>query len=86
MLLSSLVNEDGRCMIKDFLKLKWLILFILLYMLGTKTGLYRFCPLKQLTGFPCPGCGVTRGLTHIALLDFEAAFRFNPSAFLYTSY
>lgn len=26
-----------------------------------------FCPLKMLTGFPCPGCGITKSL--VALYD-----------------
>lgn len=37
-----------------------------------------FCPLRTLTGVPCPLCGSTRALLALAQLDFAAAFRFNP--------
>jgi hypothetical protein len=30
---------------------------------------------------PCPGCGLTRSVTHIAHLDWTAAWRYNPFGF-----
>ena len=40
--------------------------------------LYTFvigrCPILWLTGVPCPGCGMTRALTHAVRLDFAGAF------------
>ncbi len=40
------------------------------------------CPLRSVTGIPCPFCGMTRGVTAIVHADFSAAFGFNPGAFL----
>lgn len=36
------------------------------------------CPVKALTGVPCPGCGSGRATLALARLDFGAAFVSNP--------
>jgi hypothetical protein len=41
------------------------------------------CPLRLLTGYPCPGCGGTRALGAICLGQFEKAWAFNPITFLF---
>jgi len=38
------------------------------------------CPLKSLTGLPCPGCGTTRAALALAELDVAAAFATSPLA------
>lgn len=35
------------------------------------------CPFKYITGFECPGCGMTRAFIAISQLDFYSAFKFN---------
>ena len=40
------------------------------------------CPLFSLTGYQCPGCGVTRMISHIARLNFKTAFDYNPYLFV----
>lgn len=40
------------------------------------------CLFYQITGFYCPGCGVTRMLFALLKLDFYQAFRYNPFVFL----
>ena len=40
------------------------------------------CPVRLLTGFPCPGCGTTRAIGAISIGDFEQAWSLNPIAFL----
>jgi len=40
------------------------------------------CPLRTVTGIPCPFCGMTRGVTALVHGHLSAAFTFNPGAFL----
>ena len=40
------------------------------------------CPIRKLTGFPCPGCGMTRACLAALRLNFGEAFRFHPLWFL----
>ena len=36
------------------------------------------CLFRVLTGFECPGCGMTRMCTSLVMLDFRAAWSYNP--------
>jgi hypothetical protein len=36
-----------------------------------------FCPIKALTGIPCPGCGMTRGFMAIASGNLREAIGYN---------
>lgn len=36
------------------------------------------CPIKFMTGIPCPGCGMTRAVTSALHLDLAEAFRYHP--------
>ncbi len=45
-------------------------------------GLFLGCPIKRLTGLPCPGCGLTRGCLALMRLDFADALRWHPLAFI----
>lgn len=36
------------------------------------------CAFWRLTGYPCPGCGMTRALTALGHLDFGRAWRLHP--------
>ena len=40
------------------------------------------CPYLTLTGFACPGCGLTRALHFLLHGDVPRAFAFNPWAFV----
>jgi hypothetical protein len=40
------------------------------------------CPLRAITGIPCPMCGMTRGVTALVHGDFAHALSLNPGSFL----
>jgi len=40
------------------------------------------CPLRLITGYPCPGCGGIRAMSAICTGQFEQAWLLNPIAFL----
>lgn len=41
------------------------------------------CPVRLVTGYPCPGCGITRAALSLLRLDFAGAATLNPSVFLW---
>lgn len=45
-----------------------------------------FCPSIWITGFSCPGCGMTRAFLFVMTGQFERAFRINPSIYLWIVY
>ncbi|WP_409346132.1 DUF2752 domain-containing protein [Paenibacillus sp. MBLB4367] len=46
---------------------------------ATKIGVP--CLFHELSGFYCPGCGITRAATSLLRLDFHQAFHYNPLLF-----
>jgi hypothetical protein len=40
------------------------------------------CPIKSVTGIPCPGCGMTRAFLNIGHGHISTALRFNPNSLL----
>ena len=41
------------------------------------------CPFRVLTGFPCPGCGLTHAFCDISHGHFKMAWQANPFGFLF---
>lgn len=67
---------------KDIKDMKWAIMVIIAYFaLGWKY-LYSLCPVVVITGFPCPGCGLTRAGFRLLQLDFAGAFWIQPFIYL----
>ena len=40
------------------------------------------CIIKAVTGFPCPGCGMTRSFSALSHLDVITSVRYNPTAII----
>ena len=50
----------------------------LLYM-AVMVKLRIFCPIRHITGIPCPGCGMSRALGCLLRLDIRGSLRSNPA-------
>ena len=46
----------------------------------TAPGALVLCPLRAVTGVPCPSCGLTRALAHLERGHWAEAVRFHPFA------
>lgn len=51
--------------------------FVVGYFNPVTTGFFPVCPLYQLTGLNCPGCGLTRGFHALFHGDLSGALHFN---------
>ena len=49
---------------------------------GWNIQLPSMCQFRNVTGWDCPGCGLTRAFVSIAHGDFVAAWRYNPASLL----
>ena len=60
-----------------------ILIFILIGVLfAFKLGITVPCPFHAITGFYCPGCGITRCIISLLHFDFYRAFRYNPLVFI----
>ena len=59
-----------------------LFLLVIYKVVNYFTGLGIPCLFYTITGWYCPGCGVTRMLFSMITLDFYQAFRYNPAVFV----
>ena len=63
--------------IKD-IKGKLITLLIVVLCCGAMYFLGIQCPIKEIFGIMCPGCGMTRALVSMLLLRPAAAFQYHP--------
>ncbi len=72
------VQNAFRLLWKDIKDIKWAIIVVIAYFVLAKNYLYSLCPMVVITGFPCPGCGLTRAGVRLLRLDFAGAFQIHP--------
>ncbi len=70
-----IVTEKGDLRMLQILSLFVIAAAILMPMDGTG---FSICVFYNLTGIPCPGCGLTRSVTHSLHGGLHAAFLYNP--------
>lgn len=67
----------------NFIKKYYLPLIIFgLFLLITFLFKIPNCPIKLITGYPCPSCGMTRAGFAALTFNFKEAFFYNPIIFL----
>ena len=59
------------------------LLVIILYIVVTQSIFHTTCPMAILTGFPCPGCGLTRSGLWVLTGHFAPAWELNPTIYLW---
>lgn len=69
-----------KMIIRDVLLLALLIGY---YFFNKYTDIYVPCIIHEITGFKCPGCGITHLVFALLHLDFHEAFISNPLVFIY---
>lgn len=62
----------------DIWNYKWVGVCIVVYYLLVEAIFSAFCPLVIMTGFPCPGCGMTRAFLCVFTGQFVRAWNLNP--------
>ena len=72
--------------IKNNFLLFLVICTIIFLILDTIFKFHIPCVFESITGFYCPGCGVTRMLKSMLVFDFYQAFRYNPLLFIFTPF
>jgi len=53
-----------------------------LYHLDPEANGIILCPYRALTGWACPGCGLTRAAHHVVRGDVATAWTYNPLVFV----
>ncbi|MBQ9833761.1 MAG: DUF2752 domain-containing protein [Bacilli bacterium] len=67
-----------------------IILYVIIFLVGSYTYYFLYenfsfsidCLFHKITGYYCPGCGITRMIFSIIKLEFYQAFRYNPLVFI----
>ena len=59
-----------------------LLILLSYYLISSKTGFYIPCIFRLITGYKCPGCGITTYLFDIINFKFKDAFLDNPLVFI----
>lgn len=61
----------------------WFILVGIVYLLCVRFDLFSIpCPFHALTGYQCPGCGITTMFLRLSYGDFAGAYAANPVVLL----
>lgn len=65
-------------LLDDIKSARWAIILIIAYFAFLKNYLYTICPVVLLSGYPCPGCGMTRAMFKVLRFDFAGAWEMHP--------
>lgn len=66
----------------DFRKYWWVALILIAYVLAIRLFTTASCPVYQVVGLPCAGCGMSRATRFVLTGQFARAYYLNPLSFL----
>ena len=72
-------------LLQDLWNIRIAILVFAIYFVIGRKFLYSLCPMVIMTGFPCPGCGLTRAMFMVLRGDFAGGME-NASVYLWCDY
>ena len=67
-----------KMLLQDLWNIRIAILVFAIYFVIGRKFLYSLCPMVIMTGFPCPGCGLTRAMFMVLRGDFAGAWKMHP--------
>lgn len=67
-----------KILLKDIKSVRWAIMIIIAYFALFRKFIYTICPVVLMTGYPCPGCGLTRAALRLLHFDFTGAWEMHP--------
>ena len=74
-------SDRIKLLLNDIRSIKWALIFISVCFVFFEITAGSICPVYALTGYPCPGCGLTRAGICVLRLDFAGAWELNPFIF-----
>lgn len=57
------------------------VVVVIVYTIIANLVFHAFCPVVIVSGFPCPGCGITRATACLLTGRWQQAWRLNPVIF-----
>lgn len=69
----------------DFKKYNAFLIACALFFVAAWLIFRKVCPLVITTGYPCPGCGITRALYYLVTFRFGKAFQMNPCVYIWSA-
>lgn len=67
----------------DLFRYRIFLLSAFVYLLCTQLIFHKICPIAIITGFPCPGCGITRAFLLLLTGHPALAWKMNPCIYLW---
>ena len=63
----------------DIMHIKTFIIIFIIAFISLNLLFHKICLISIITGFPCPGCGMTRAFVNLLTFHFKDAFYWSPS-------
>lgn len=75
------IREAAERLMRDVKDYAPAVAAVFAYIIVVNLIFHAFCPLVIVTGFPCPGCGLTRAAGFFLLGKWKTAWEMNPVIF-----
>lgn len=75
------ITKGIQLFYRDIKSARWAVMLVIAYFVFLKKVLHSLCPMVLITGFPCPGCGLTRAGFQVLGLDLAGAWETHPFIF-----